>query len=992
MSQPPKDNTKNNPQKTTDAGFQSVASILADSKDIPKAEVKSNGYVSNGSMHKHGGEEKAQADAVEKSAYNTEGLVFKRYFTKEGIHPYDEIEWEIRDARIDGTDGNVVFEQKNVEVPKFWSQQATNIVAQKYFRGRMGTPERETSVKQMIDRVAKTITGWGRSRGYFADEKSAQIFEEELIHILVNQKASFNSPVWFNVGFVDNPQCSACFILDVEDNMESILEWYKQEGKIFKGGSGSGVSVSKIRADGEPLSKGGYASGPLSFMRGSDSIAGAIKSGGTTRRAAKMVIMDVSHPDIEDFIWCKAKEEKKAYALGEAGYDLSLNGEAWQSIQFQNANNSVRVTDEFMKAVVEDKDWETKYVGDIWRGKTAKKYKARDLMRQISEAAWECADPGIQYDTTINDWNPCINSDRIYASNPCSEYMFLSNSACNLASLNLMKFRDEDGGFDVEAFKKAVSVVITAQEILVDDSSYPTDRIDINSKHYRPLGMGYTNLGALLMSMGLPYDSDEGRNYAAAITSIMSGEAYKQSAVIAEKKGAFKYFEKNREPFLKVLKKHRDASYSIENKGVNDDMLTEARKVWDEVMYFAEKYGVRNAQISVLAPTGTISFMMDADTTGVEPAIALVSYKFLVGGGMIKLVNNIVPEALEKLGYTEKEIEDIMDYIDKKDTIEGAPHIKEEHLNVFDCAFKPANGQRFIEPMGHVKMMAAVQPFISGAISKTINLPESATVEDIENVYIEGWKLGLKAIAVYRDGCKKAQPLVTKNKEEDEKEKSTEEAKAVYQPKRKVLGDERNSITHEFVVAGHKGYITVGLFDDGTPAEIFISMNKAGSALAGLMDAFAISISFNLQYGVPLERLVKKFSHVRFEPAGFTNNKNIRIAKSIIDYIFRWLALKFLPITKLSEIGLNSLIDDNNDILDLQKQLPLEEVESKKLPDNTEENVKNEDTNISKNNTDDKTPFVNMQDAPFCFECGSVMVRNGSCYKCTNCGSTSGCS
>ncbi len=1000
--------TSQTPPQRSDksSGFESVASILTHSKDLPQVDSQTSaGKAQNGtsiqsSANGHHVMSNREKEEIKKKYA---GLVFERYFTKEGMHPYDEIEWEIRDARIEGADGKVVFEQKEVEVPKFWSQQATNIVAQKYFRGRLGTPERERSVKQMVDRVAKTITKWGVRQQYFEDEKSAQVFEEELTYLLVNQYLSFNSPVWFNVGFVENPQCSACFILRVEDDMNSILEWYKKEGQIFKGGSGSGVSVSRIRAEKEPLSRGGYASGPLSFMRGADSIAGAIKSGGTTRRAAKMVIMDISHPDIEDFIWCKAKEEKKAYALGDAGYDLSLNGEAWQSIQFQNANNSVRVTDEFMQAVVDDGDWETKYVGEIWKGKTAKKYKARDLMRQIAQAAWECADPGVQYDTTINKWNPCINSDRIYASNPCSEYMFLDNSACNLASLNLMKFRDENGDFDVEAFEKAVDVLITAQEIIVDNSSYPTEEIAQNSHDYRPLGIGYTNLGALLMSRGLPYDSDEGRNYAAAITSIMSGRAYRQSAIIAEKKGAFKYFDKNREPFLKVLNMHKDAAYNIDQTGVEKKILEEAVKVWEETLSLAKKHGVRNAQISLLAPTGTISFMMDATTTGIEPAIALVSYKYLVGGGMIKLVNTVVPEALERLGYTEEEIKDIMEYIDKHDTIEGAPHLKEEHLPVFDCAFKPANGKRFISPMGHIKMMAAVQPFLSGAISKTVNLPEDATVEDIENIYIEGWKLGLKAIAVYRDGCKKAQPLVTKDKKEKE-EGGKGEVEISFSPQRKELPVERKAVVHEFVVAGHKGYLTVGLFEDGSPAEIFISMNKAGSTMAGLMDAFAISISFNLQYGVPLETLVRKFAHVRFEPSGMTNNENIRIAKSIIDYIFRWLALRFLPAPKLAEIGLNNLADIKDEILDLQEQLPLEDIQGVHNGQNSvdDDGIKDKTykagdrqqvNQIAGTGISDLTSsFSNTQDAPLCFECGSIMVRNGSCYKCVNCGSTSGCS
>ena len=897
-------------------------------------------------------------------------LAFKRVFSTYGKHPFDEIEWEKRSARITGNDGSVVFEQNDVEIPKSWSQQATNIVVQKYFRGLMDTPERETSVKQMVTRVAKTMADWGREDGYFASPEDADTFEMELTYILVNQYAAFNSPVWFNVGHQDHPQCSACFIVNVDDDMDSILEWYRQEGKIFQGGSGSGVSVSKVRADGEPLGKGGKSSGVLSFMRGADSIAGAIKSGGTTRRAAKMVVLDVEHPEIEEFIWCKSKEEKKAWALGEAGYDMSLNSDVWQSIQFQNANNSVRVPDKFMEAVEEDKEWETKYIGKLWKGKTAKTYKARELMRQISKAAWECADPGIQYDTTINKWHTCSNTDRIYASNPCSEYMFLNDTACNLASLNLMKFKREDGSFDVEAFEHTTDVMITAQEIAIDRSSYPTDTITQNSHDFRSLGIGFANLGGLLMSKGMAYDSDEGRDLAAAIMALLSGRSYRQSALIAKHKGPFTYFEDNKEPCMNVMRMHREAVDNINPEHVSGDLLNASRNLWDEVLKIGNEHGLRNAQISVLAPTGTIGFLMDCDTTGIEPAIALVSYKWLVGGGMIKIVNQIVPEALDQLGYSEEEKQEILAYIEKHDTIEGAPGLDHKHLPVFDCAFKSRNGTRSIEPMGHLRMMAAVQPFISGAISKTVNLPEDATVEDVENVYMEGWRMGLKALAVYRDGCKKIQPLTTKKEGENAKKENSTTSVA-----RVELPSERSSVTHEFLIAGHKGYITVGLFDDQKPGEVFISMNKAGSTIAGLMDAFAISISFNLQYGVPLKSLVKKFAHTRFEPAGITSNENIRIAKSIIDYIFRWMALRFLPTNELAEIGLNNLVvAPDSEAETLQAELPLN--------GHTKTKETHELTDMIK--TD--------QDAPLCSTCGSVMVRNASCYKCLNCGSSSGCS
>ncbi len=895
------------------------------------------------------------------------GLKFHRFFTKPGVHPFDEIQWEIRDAVITNEKGEVVFEQKGVEVPAFWSMLATNIVVSKYFHGQVGTPEREYSVKQLIERVARTITNWGIRDGYFASDEDADIFYNELTYLLVNQYASFNSPVWFNVGIEEKPQASACFINSVQDTMESILELVKTEGMLFKYGSGTGTNFSTLRSSKEKLSGGGIASGPVSFMRGFDAFAGVIKSGGKTRRAAKMVILNVDHPDIIDFIKSKAEEEKKAHILIKAGYDPGFNvpGGAYDSVQFQNANHSVRVTDEFMKAVLEDKEWHTRYVTT---GEICDTYRARDIMRMIAEAAWLCGDPGMQFDTTINNWHTCPNTGRINASNPCSEFMFLDDTACNLASLNLMKFRKEDGSFDVEAFRHAVDVLITAQEIIVDNASYPTKAIEKNSYDYRPLGLGYANLGALLMSLGLPYDSEPARAYAAVITAIMTGEAYRQSALIAKEMGPFRGYELNREPMLGVIRKHMSYVDKIDKSLIPEELYESARKVWAEAYELGQKYGYRNSQVTVIAPTGTIGFMMDCDTTGIEPDIALVKYKKLVGGGFLKIVNNTVPLALKKLGYTDKQIEEIVNYIDKNDTIEGAPHLKPEHLPVFDCAFKPAKGKRFIHYMGHVKMMAAVQPFISGAISKTVNMPNDVTVDDVMQLYIDAWKMGLKAIAIYRDGSKGTQPLSTSI--DDEKKTSTgEEKKVEFKPVRRRLPDERNSITHKFSVAGHEGYITVGMYPDGTPGEIFITMSKEGSTLSGLMDAFATAISLALQYGVPLKVLVDKFSHMRFEPSGFTNNPEIPIAKSIIDYIFRWLGKKFLkPGEQPSNV-------DHTDILN-EIHLSQEKVV---LRSETLEKY-------------EKQIFEIQSDAPPCPSCGAIMQRSGSCYVCPNCGSTSGCS
>jgi len=895
------------------------------------------------------------------------GLRLERYFTRAGTDPYDEIEWENRAATIVNEKGKVVFEQPSVEIPKSWSQMATNVVVSKYFRGPLGSPQREHSVRQLVSRVVNTVTAWGRADGYFAAEEDAQIFADELTHILLHQKVCFNSPVWFNCGIEEKPQCSACFILAVEDTMESILDWYRKEGIIFKGGSGSGVNLSRIRSFKEHLAGGGTASGPVSFMKAADASAGVIKSGGKTRRAAKMVVLNVDHPDIAEFIKCKVEEEKKAWALIEAGYDSSLDGPAYGSVFFQNANNSVRVSDEFMQALLEDREWKTRYVTT---GEVCDTYKARDLLRMIAEGTYFCGDPGMQFDTTINDWHTCSNTGRINASNPCSEYMHLDNSACNLASLNLLKFLRDDGVFDVEAFRRAVDIIILAQDILVDNASYPTPEIAANAHAFRELGLGYANLGALLMSLGLPYDSDAGRGYAAAITALMSGEGYLRSARIADGTAPFAGFAVNRQPMLRVLNKHRSHTYKISPSHVPLDLLTAAREVWDLTCEAGEKYGVRNSQISVLAPTGTIAFMMDCDTTGVEPDIALVKYKKLVGGGLLKIVNNTVPRALKRLGYDVKQIQEIVEYIDEHETIEGAPHLKDEDLPVFDCAFKPANGSRSIHYMGHLRMMGAVQPFISGAISKTINMPSDVTVEEIIQAYIEAWKLGVKAVAIYRDGSKRTQPLNTSKDESKVPKTEIKESR----PFRRKLPDERRSITHKFDIAGHEGYITVGMYEDGQPGEIFITMSKEGSTISGVMDSFATAISMALQYGVPLRVLVDKFSHMRFEPSGFTKNPDIPMAKSIMDYIFRWLATKFLDRAAQQEVG----------IVDGERE---EEVSKKVLP-------------LNPQGPRGGAPIVTIssvtglyqQDAPPCPDCGAIMIRSGACYKCMNCGAVSGCS
>ena len=901
------------------------------------------------------------------------GLEFERFFSREGIDPFDEVEWEMRSAVIGNEKGELVFEQRDVEIPRFWSQQATNIVVSKYFRGQIGTPDREKSVKQLIGRVVDTITTWARSQQYFASEDDLQAFSDDLKHLLVYQKAAFNSPVWFNVGFEKHPQCSACFINSVQDTMESILGLAKTEGMLFKYGSGTGSNLSNIRSAKELLAGGGTASGPVSFMKGFDAFAGVIKSGGKTRRAAKMVILNADHPDVEEFINCKVEEEKKAWALIDAGYDGSFTGPAYASVFFQNSNNSVRVTDDFMRAVMDDGDWQTRAV--LPPHDVTGNYKARDLMRQISEATHICGDPGLQFDTTVNDWHTCPNTARINASNPCSEYMFLDDSACNLASINLMKFvRESDGEFDAVGFEAACRTLITAQEILVDNSSYPTPAIGRNSHDFRPLGLGYANLGALLMSRGLPYDSDAGRDYAATITAIMHGAAYAQSSKVARDHGGpFAGYEANREPFLRVMRKHRAALKDIDKTHVPKELMQSAKAVWDEVIEMGEEHGFRNAQATVLAPTGTIGFMMDCDTTGVEPDIALVKYKKLVGGGLMKIVNQTVPMALQKLGYSAQQIKEVIEYIDENETIEGAPHIKDTHLPVFDCAFKPARGVRSIHYMGHIKMMGATQPFLSGAISKTVNVPKEATIEEIEQAYIDSWRIGAKAVSIYRDGSKRTQPLNTSR----DKEK-TAAAAVEAGPRRRRLPDERAAITHKFDIAGHEGYITVGLYEDGMPGELFIVMAKEGSTISGFADAFAQAISYALQYGVPLQDLVDKFSHVRFEPSGMTKNPDVRFAKSIVDYIFRWMASKFLSKDAQYRVGVNN----RDEFVSSPEQLPLDVAAAAGAAPTGA---------VASKSISSFAAMQNQEDAPPCSTCGSIMVRSGACYKCSNCGTTSGC-
>jgi ribonucleoside-diphosphate reductase alpha chain len=1001
-------------------------------------------------------------------------LVFRRLFTKTSVSPYDEIEWERRTAQITDAKGKVIFEQKDVEVPKDWSMTATNIVASKYLHGTLGTPERETGVRALVTRVAETIRDWGLTQGYFRTPEDGATFHDELAHILLRQYAAFNSPVWFNVGCdriepnsdaqnwhwnpaagrvefgvtgYTRPQCSACFINSVKDSLDSILTLAKTEGMLFKWGSGTGTNLSSLRSSTEGLSGGGTASGPLSFMKGFDAFAGVIKSGGKTRRAAKMVILNIDHPDIVDFIECKSREEAKAHALVEAGYDgSSPDSDAYSSIFFQNANNSVRVTDDFMYNVLRDNGFTTHAVKD---GRPMQTYKAKELLFKISDATWRCGDPGMQYDTTINRWHTSKNTARINASNPCSEYMFLDDSACNLASLNLLKFAP-NGTFDVEAYRHAVDVLITAQEIIVDNAGYPTGMIARNSHDYRPLGLGYANLGALLMAAGLPYDSDAGRDYAACVTAIMCGEAYLQSSRIAEScpalvpateptqknlaetnlgadignarggtaalgspaerssaampGGACPGWYINREPFLDVIRMHRASVNNINKANVPAPLHEASKACWDEALAHGEKHGYRNSQVTVLAPTGTIGFFMDCDTTGIEPDLALVKYKKLVGGGMIKIVNNTVPTALFKLGYDHDEADKIVSYIDATGTIEGAPDIKDEHLAVFDCSFKPAKGTRSIHYMGHLKMMAAAQPFISGAISKTVNLPENASVEEIMEAYIQAWKLGLKAVAIYRDGCKKSQPLsaagtktATSSKSDAGKSDAGEGARPTLAqleqdlngPPRAVrhrLAEERASITHKFNVGGHEGYITVGLYPDGEPGELFIKMAKEGSTVSGLMDSFALAVSIAIQHGVPLKLLCEKFAHTRFEPSGWTNNPDIGFAKSIMDYIFRWLQVRFLT-------GQQQLLFENfRPKPSGPSSHPSEAGEVGGSPASDQRTEARPPAPGSVHAADALAGIIDLGDAPTCSFCGSIMTRNGSCYRCGECGSTSGCS
>jgi ribonucleoside-diphosphate reductase alpha chain len=921
------------------------------------------------------------------------GLEFPRFFTTAGQDPFDQVEWELRDAVIGNEKGTVVFEQRGVEMPKAWSQQATNIVVSKYFRGHVGSAERERSVKQLIGRVVDTITGWARRQKYFASDDALQAFSDDLKHLLVEQKAAFNSPVWFNCGFEKAPQCSACFINSVDDTMESILTLAKTEGMLFKYGSGTGSNLSSIRSARELLAGGGTASGPVSFMKGFDAFAGVIKSGGKTRRAAKMVILNAEHPDIVDFINCKVEEEKKAWALIDAGYDGSFTGTAYGSVFFQNSNNSVRASDEFMRAVLDDGVWQTKAVTT---GETMDTYRARDLMRLIAEGTWVCGDPGMQFDTTVNEWHTCPNTARINASNPCSEYMFLDDSACNLASINLMQFVGADGEFDVESFRAACRTLITAQEILVDNSSYPTRAIEKNSHAYRPLGLGYANLGALLMSRGLPYDSDAGRAYAGAITAVMTGEAYAQSARVARDHGGpFAGYDDNRQPFLRVMRKHRDAvKDTINPKHVPSDLYNAAKQAWDDAVELGEDFGYRNAQATVLAPTGTIGFMMDCDTTGVEPDIALVKYKKLVGGGMMKIVNQTVPMALKRLGYTATQIDEIIKHIDEQETIEGAPHLLDRDLPVFDCAFKASKGERSIHYMGHIKMMGATQPFISGAISKTVNVPKDATVEDIEQAYLETWRLGAKAVSIYRDGSKRTQPLNTSRDArsiaavapKELVDAAVAQALAARAPQRRKLPDERQALTHKFDISGHEGYITVGLFEDGMPGEIFLVMAKEGSTISGFADAFAQAISYALQYGVPLQALVDKFSHVRFEPSGMTKNPDVRFAKSIVDYIFRWMASKFLSPEAQFRAGVNNRDEAESKPQSVMLEIPVPKAGNVETVTATVSTTKAVVPAASQ-----FAAMQNQEDAPPCTTCGSIMVRSGSCYKCSNCGTTSGC-
>lgn len=932
-------------------------------------------------------------------AHNVSALSVARYFTEEGTDPYDMVTWIKRDSKLvnPGT-GKTVFEQLGVEFPDFWSQNAINIVAQKYFHGTPGTSSRETSLRHLINRVADTITKYGYEHGYFTEESEADTFNAELKYILVTQRAAFNSPVWFNIGTPDRAQqASACFILKVEDTMPSILNWYREEGMIFKGGSGSGLNISSIRSSFEPLGKSaGTASGPLSFMRGADSSAGAIKSGGKTRRAAKMVILNIDHPDIEEFIWCKAREERKARVLLDAGFDMGINGHDSISIQYQNANNSVRVTDEFMKAVENDGDWNLVGVRDK---KVYKTVKARDLWHQVAEAAWECADPGVQYDTVINDWHTTPKAGRINGSNPCSEYMHLDNTPCNLASLNLLRFLNEDNSFDVEAYKHTTATIILAQEILVGYSDYPTEAIDKGARTYRELGIGYANLGALLMARGLPYDSDEGRAVAAALTAILTGHSYATSALIAKRVGPFEGYAKDKVGMNRVLRKHRDAVRDIDASLVDEELLSAAQATWDEAVELGEKYGVRNSQASLLAPTGTIGFMMDCDTTGIEPDFSLTKFKTLVGGSSMIIVNQTVPRALKNLGYTKTQTDEVVAYIHEHGNVVGAPHLRAEHQDVFACAV----GENAIHYNGHVKMMGAVQPFLSGAISKTVNLPESVTVEDIEQLHMDAWKLGIKAIAIYRDNCKAWQPLSAqkKDKKEDAAKQSADLVPASVKAGavRRELPKVRSSKTFDFRLSDLHGYLTVGEYEDGTPGEIFITVAKMGSTLAGLMDSFGRSISYGLQYGVPLKAYVKAMSNINFAPYGATDDPVVKTATSLVDYIFRRLAVEYLNIDDRLELGLASLEDLEAELAAQQTSLLDDTSQTNNAPkaalaDNgikAQQSVENSGVKGSGDgiHTQPQRPDIN---APLCTSCGNITQRAGTCYVCTSCGSTTGCS
>jgi ribonucleoside-diphosphate reductase alpha chain len=993
--------------------------------------------------------------ALAQDVHATQALSIRRRYTTPGVHPFDTVEWELRDARI-GHGDKVAFEQRDVEFPVTWSQNSTNIVAQKYFRGQLDSPARERSVKQMIGRVAGTIADWGRSRGYFATAEDGDSFEAELGYILLHQMAAFNSPVWFNVGFEEHPQCSACFILSVDDTMESILDWNTKEGKIFRGGSGSGINLSNIRGSMEPLSKGGTASGPVSFMRGADAWAGTIKSGGKTRRAAKMVVLDVDHPDILDFIRCKADEEEKAAALRDAGFDMSIDGAGFLSIQYQNANNSVRVTDEFMRAVENDEDWHL--IARTTGEPVGDPIPARELMREIADAAWRCADPGVQYDTTINQWHTSPNSGRINASNPCSEYMHVDDSACNLASINLMKFRRPDGSFDVDSFEHTVDIVLLAQEIVVGPSSYPTEQIGVNARAFRQLGLGYANLGAFLMSNGMPYDSDAGRGTAAAITALMTGRAYAQSARISGALGPYERYEENREAHNNVMRMHRDASYAIPDSTCADSALLEAaRASWEDAVALGEELGYRNAQATVLAPTGTISFLMDCDTTGIEPDFSLVKFKELVGGGMMTITNRTVPMALQTLGYTDEQIEQIEAYVNEHATIVGAPELADEHLQVFDVAV----GERAISHMGHIKMMGAVQPFLSGAISKTVNMPQTATVEDVADAYIQAWRCGVKALAIYRDGSKTAQALrtdaqagkgvdaeaiadavaeaveglYTQEQLDAAVAKAVGKAKAEVGPARRRMPVERQSITHKFSIGGHEGYITAGVYEDGTVGEIFLTdVGKEGSTLRGMMNSFATAISIALQYGVPLETLVQKFSYMRFDPEGITQNPEIPFAKSMPDYIMRWLASRFLDTDVQEELGIltpevrarkmaedaatSMLASDTAgpsassggngnggaSTAGPAASAPAEAAPEAAAPEAaagtpgvpTVAGSQPATTRAAAEAFTDTPPVVPARLAgldlgPACSQCGGMMQRTGSCYTCSSCGNNTGC-